>query len=143
MVDSKNAEYISMDYDTRIIQIRLNTMDINSFMLFASTLKTKYFRFQASRPRKPRTTGKESQNHAINGYCQQIAVATGNDFDTVKITAKYRAISRGYPFETMIIPGGNNTVPLSESKIDTIQAGYLIDELKQIAAELNITLKEK
>jgi len=33
---------------------------------------------------KRRSTGPHSMNHHINGHIQQIAIETGNDFDTLK-----------------------------------------------------------
>lgn len=92
-----------------------------------------------ARPRQRRTTGDLSQNHHINGHVSQIAEETGNDFDDVKQEAKLRAIKRGYPFDTL--PNGW-IIPKSETEIDTIQAGFLIEELHQIAAELGIYLRE-
>lgn len=91
------------------------------------------------RPFKPRTIGEKSQGHHINGHIQQICNETGNDFDSVKMAAKTRAIPRGYPFDTV----SGIVIPYSETRIDTIQAGYLIDELHQIAAELQIELVEE
>lgn len=144
MVDSKNAECISLDNDTRIIQVKLNSMDYNSFLLFISALKTNYFRFQASRPRKPRTTGWKSQNHHFNGHIQQICKETGvdkfKDFQYVKMQCKYDAIPRGYGY--MIMRDGT-IVPKSEADADTIECAILIDTAHQLAAELNITLKER
>jgi hypothetical protein len=97
------------------------------------------FVIRLSTPRKHRTTGQFSQSHHLNGHVQQIAMDTGNDFTTVKETAKDRAIKRGYPFITTL---DGKVRPLSETEIDTVQAGYLIDELHQLAAELNIRLRE-
>lgn len=91
-------------------------------------------------PRKPRSTGKGSQNHAINGFVSQIAGETGDDFDYIKSEAKRRAIKRGYPFRTSSL---GDAVPFSESDIDTVEADYLIDSLKEIADFLNIKLREE
>lgn len=98
--------------------------------------------------RRRRTTGWKSQNHATNGFCQQIANETGNDFGDVKMFAKRRAIARGLPLMTR--PNGDlvyslvdgEPLPISESDMDTIQCGYVIDELKILAGELGITLRE-
>lgn len=98
-----------------------------------------YMRMQLSPPFKHRSTGEGSQNHAINGYIQQIANETGDDFAYLKLEIKKRAIKRGYPFETSKL---GDAVPLSETEIDTEQAGFLIEEIKEVAAFLNIKLKE-
>jgi len=92
-----------------------------------------------SLPRKPRTTGGKSQNHHINGHCQQIAMETGNSFSVVKMAMKTEAITEGYPFETL--PDGT-VWPKSEADIDTVQAGILIETIHRMAAEWDIKLIE-
>ena len=98
-----------------------------------------YDRLLIKRPYKPRSTGRFSQNHRINGFIQQVCKSTAMDFDVMKYYFKKKAISRGYPFKTD--PEGS-AVPDSESTINTIQAGYLIDEIEQFAAENGIYLQE-
>ena len=93
-----------------------------------------------SQPFKPRTTGKKSQNHHINGHIQQIAAATDNLFGAVKSRLKELAISRGYPYETL--PDGS-IEPKSEADISTTEAGSLIDTIHQFADEWNIPLTEE
>ena len=146
-----NAQFIQFDKNTNIakIQYPANLSDI----LFNFSQKSMinnggFYHDELSKVRKSRTTGRKSQNHAINGYAQQIAIATWQSFDTVKMTAKYRAISRGYEYEEINVLDRKTgmtltyTLPKSESDADTIQAGYIIDELILIAAEQNIILKE-
>jgi hypothetical protein len=41
-----------------------------------------------ARPGKPRTTGWKSQNHHVNGHCQQISFETGCSFEAVKMRMK-------------------------------------------------------
>jgi len=89
-------------------------------------------RVQIQPPVKKRTTGAGSQSHHINGHVASIANFTGEDFDVIKSEAKKRAIKRGYPYRTGLF---GNVEPWSETELDTVQAGYLIDELHQIAAE--------
>jgi len=98
-----------------------------------------YMRIQISPPFKHRSTGEKSQNHHINGHCQQIANETGEDFDIIKLEAKRKAIKRGYPIRTNIF---GDAVPESETEIDSIHAGYLIESLHEIADFLDIRLKE-
>jgi hypothetical protein len=86
-----------------------------------------------------RSTGWKSQNHHINGHIAQIAEATGNDFDTVKMYCKTEAIGHGYPTDTI----RDIVIPWSESRIDTLQASFLIDTIHQLAAELGISLIEE
>ena len=92
-----------------------------------------------SRPFRPRSTGEHSQNHRINGFIQQICMATGYDFEVMKYYLKKKAIRRGYPFTTD--PDGE-AIPLSESKISVEQASLLIEEIEQFAAENSIYLIE-
>ena len=148
-VDCKNAKITNYDDVTREITLQLNQFAYNAFLLIKHKFKNLFCRCRLTPPKKPRTTGEKSQNHAINGFCQQIAIANGQDFDTVKLTAKYRAISRGWKYLEINVRDPktgmmlNYVYPESEADADTIQAGYLIDELKQIAAENNIILKEE
>ena len=100
---------------------------------------TKYWCLKITRPRMPRTTGKDSQNHAGNGFCQQIAVATGNSFQAVKQYTKTEAIGRGYSFETL--PNGA-VMPISEANASTLDAYHWIKAIKQLADELGIKLME-
>ncbi len=96
-------------------------------------------KLRISKPFKPRTTGKHSQNHHINGHIQQLCVQTGMDFDTLKYYLKRLAISRNYPFDTT--PDGD-IVPWSERRISTEQAAILIETIHQFAAENGYWLKE-
>ena len=100
--------------------------------------KPMFDRVRISRPVKRRTTGEGSQNHHINGHVQQIAQETGNDFSTVKQACKEEAISAGYPFDTF----GERIIPWSETRINTEQAGILIDTIHRIAAEMGVMLNE-
>jgi len=91
------------------------------------------------KPRKPRTTGELSQNHHLNGDIAQIAVETGDEFDDVKMEIKRRAIKRGYPFRT---DSFGNVVPQSEADCSTTECAMLIEEAHDVAAFLNIKLRE-
>ena len=90
-------------------------------------------------PKKPRTTGKDSQNHALNGYVSQICRENGDEFDDVKMEIKRRAIKRGYPFHT---DSFGNVVPESESNASTVECSYLIEEAGVVAQFCNVVLKE-
>jgi hypothetical protein len=93
-----------------------------------------------------RTTGDNSQNHHIWGHCQQIAVAKGIDIETVHEMAKLQAISWGYPFDTfdMVVHGKRQIikVPWSETRINTKQAGILIECIHWMASEMEVELYE-
>ena len=90
-------------------------------------------------PKRPRTTGEKSQNHAIHGYATQIGVFTGDYKEDVIREAKRRAVTHGYPTHE---DSFGNIVPDSEKGISTVEAGYLIDELKVIASYVDLTLRE-
>jgi len=112
------------------------------YWLFVEQQEEKNIHFdklKISKPFKARTTGKHSQCNHINGHIAQIANITGMDFDTLKLYFKRLAIKRKYPFDTA--PDGK-AEPWSERRIDTTQAGYLIDEIHQWADENDIRLKE-
>ena len=98
-----------------------------------------FLRLILSPPFKHRSTGPKSQGNHINGHVQQISNTTGEEFDVIKMEAKRRSMKRGYPWRPDIFGG---TQPVSETEIDTEQAGFLIDELHMIAAFLDIKLKE-
>lgn len=107
---------------------------------FCNNKRGGYMRLMLSPPFKHRSTGEKSQNHHINGHVQQISNHTGEDFDVIKIQAKRNAIKRGYPIYIDIF---GNTVPKSETEIDSTEAGYLIEELHLIADFLDIKLREE
>ena len=102
-----------------------------------------------STPKRKRTTGYKSQNHHLNSHVQFIAQETGQDFEAIKLYAKRAAIPRGPPLKTKadgdvilsIADGG--PVPISETEMDTVQCGWVIDELHILAGELGITLREE
>ena len=90
--------------------------------------------------KRPRTTGQGSQGAHINGHIAQICKETGgNDFDTVKLWCKREAMSEGYPFDTF----KGVMIPWSETRLDTIQAGILIETIHRLAAEMGIRLQEE
>ena len=114
-----------------------------------SLCKTKhndFVRVSLKPPYKKRTSGKHSQNSAIHGYCQQIANYTGDDLESIKNYCKEKAIARGYPVkrdengDVIISRLTDKPIPLSSADINTVEAGYLIDTIIQVAAELGLTL---
>ena len=106
---------------------------------FCANSRGSFVKVMISAPFKARSTGEHSQNHHINGHVSQIAAYTGEDFDVVKDYAKRVAIKRGYPTRETVF---GDVIPKSETEIDTVEAGYLIDSLHEIADFLAITLNE-
>ena len=111
----------------------------NEVLEFCEKNRGGNLRLRITPPQKKRTTGEMSQNHHINGHCQQIANETGEEFEIIKDYAKKKAVKYGYPVRSDIF---GKAVPLHESEIDTVAAGYLIDALHEMAAFLEITLRE-
>lgn len=99
-----------------------------------------YIKLEMSPPYKPRTTQVGGQNRHIWGHMQQIAQETGNDLSDVEDYIKQRATRRGYPVHENTLNG--EIKPDSMKGINTVEANYLIDELHQLASELNIILDE-
>ena len=90
-------------------------------------------------PKKPRTTGKESQNHHLNGHIMQICAETGNDYDAVKDAVKMLAASTmGYPYKTI----GGQIVPQRERDASVDECALLIEAAHVLAADLGIILQE-
>lgn len=113
---------------------------------WVKALPVPYFSVTFSRPFRPRSTGKDSQSHRINGFCAQIAAHTGDDFDTVKIRCKQRAISRGWPFITIEedIDGVTHEFKVAKSEADASveEAKFLIEAVEEYAAECGVILEE-
>jgi hypothetical protein len=90
-------------------------------------------------PKRPRTTGKESQNAHLNGHVMQICNETGNDYDSVKNAVKMLAVeSMGYPYKTI----GGQIVPQRERDCSTDECALLIEAAHILAADLGIILQE-
>lgn len=91
-------------------------------------------------PYKPRTTGKGSQNHHLNGHIMQICNATGNDYETIKYCIKMIAVEQlGYSFETI----AGHVIPKPERDTDTEECGKLIEAAHILAAQIGIILREE
>ena len=90
-------------------------------------------------PKRPRTTGQDSQNHHLNGHIMQICAETGNDYDAVKDAVKMLAVSTmGYPYKTI----GGQIVPQRERDASVDECALLIEAAHVLAAELSIILQE-
>lgn len=90
-------------------------------------------------PKRPRTTGKDSQNHHLNGHIMQIVNETGNDYETVKYCVKMIAVEQmGYPYKTI----AGHIVPQPEHLASTDECALLIEAAHILAADLGIILQE-
>ena len=88
--------------------------------------------------KRKRSTGENSQNHRLNGFCMQIATATDNPFALVKMAVKERAATMGYPS----LKSKWGTMPQSEADASVEECAILIQAAEIIAAEEGIILKE-
>lgn len=99
-----------------------------------------YIKLEMSPPYRPRTTGSGSQNSKIWALITEIAKKTGNEIEDVEDCVKLRAVKRGYPMRENKLTG--EMKPVSMRTINTVEASYLIDEIYQIASEMEIDLDE-
>lgn len=90
-------------------------------------------------PYKPRSTGKDSQNHHLNGHIMQIVNATGNSYEVVKYCIKMIAVEQmDYPYTEM----AGHIVPKGERDCNTEECAKLIEASHMLAAQMRITLRE-
>lgn len=135
-------QIVSYDSDTVTLKANKEVMQRLSG-LFKKVINEKYYGYLQTTftpPYPARTTGKGSQNSHIWGHIQQIASETGNDISDIEDYIKREAVKRGYPYHVNKLTG--LMVMESMTNINTVEAGYLIDELHILAGELGITLVE-
>lgn len=90
-------------------------------------------------PKRPRTTGKDSQNHHLNGHIMQICRETGEDYETVKYCIKMIAVEKmGYPSKEI----AGHIFPQPEREASTDECALLIEAAHILAAEIGIILQE-
>ena len=89
-------------------------------------------------PKRPRTTGKDSQNHLLNGIIVQICEETGNDYDSVKDAVKMIAVEQlAYPYKTI----GGKIIPQRERECSIEECSKLIEAAQMLAADLGIIVR--
>ena len=90
-------------------------------------------------PKRPRTTGADSQNHHLSGHIMAICNETGNDYDSVKDAVKMIAVENmGYPYKTI----GGRIVPQRERECSVEDCAKLIEAAHMLAADQEIILQE-
>ena len=93
------------------------------------------------KPRKPRTTGPRSQNSAVWGYCQAIALQVGMETERVYQGLKLLASrENGYPVEWNAISG--EWEPKSQAKASAEEVSILIQAIKHYADTHSLWLIE-
>ena len=103
-------------------------------------VKQKYNGYMTLTLDKPYKSRSNEQNRMFWGIVQQIATETGNDLDDIEEAVKERALKRGYPATANKLTG--RPKPLSMTKVNTVEMGYLLEEVQQLASELGIVIKE-
>ena len=89
-------------------------------------------------PKRPRTTGEDSQNHLLNGIIVQICEETGNDYDSVKDAVKMIAVEQfAYPYKTI----GGRLIPQRERDCSVEECSKLIEAAQMLAADLGIIVR--
>ena len=90
-------------------------------------------------PKRPRTTGENSQNHHLNGHIMQICNETGRSYNAVKDEIKRIATEEmGYTYEEI----NGHIHPIGESESSTDECAKLIEAAHVLAADLGIILQE-
>lgn len=97
-----------------------------------------YNSYCAVEVKKPYRSRSNQQNRMFWGIVQQIAFETGNDLEDVEEAVKERAVKRGYPMKVNNLTG--KPKPESMTKVDTVEMGYLLEEVMQLASELGIVV---
>lgn len=110
--------------------------------MLADSVKTGQLTVKISKPRKPRSTGRYSQNSHSFGHAMQLAQHTGHSLHEIEYIAKVRAITKGYPVKPTLSPFGLPMVE-SQANIDTAECAILIEEYHMMAAEIGLQLKEE
>ena len=89
-------------------------------------------------PKRPRTTGENSQNHLLNGIILQICEETCNDYDSVKDAVKMIAVEQlAYPYKTI----GGKIIPQRERDCSIEECSKLIEAAQMLAADLGIIVR--
>ena len=89
-------------------------------------------------PKRPRTTGENSQNHLLNGIIVQICEETGNDYDSVKDAVKMIAVEQlAYPYKTI----GGKIIPQRERECSVEECAKLIEAAQMLSADLGIIVR--
>lgn len=89
-------------------------------------------------PKRPRTTGENSQNHMLNGIITQICNETGNDYETVKDAVKMIAVEQlAYPYKTI----AGRLIPQRERDCSVEECSKLIEAAQMLAADLGIIVR--
>ena len=148
-VEMNNAQIWVFNIDSFLLKppTRLIAPTYN-LVKYVTEKKNSFCRCYLDVPFVPRTTGPKSQNNAIWGYADQINNYNGQGKRDIVEIAKSRAVDKGLcrqkrneAGELMVNVWGY-PVGISLTQASASEAFAIIQELVDIAKELNITLKE-
>lgn len=112
---------------------------VNELLLKMKIRKSEQLRIEISLVRRPRSTGKMSQNNHVWGHCQNIADQLVDRLGNFRYTAREieqamlrMAVSEGYPTK-MSIDGHEEPVSFSQATVE--QAKLLIDVIHRFSDE--------
>lgn len=88
-------------------------------------------------PKRHRTL---PQNALIHALWQQIANETGHELQEIKDIVKNKAVKYGYPLDPNLV---GEMKPRPSSRVEPREIQYLIDATKELAAFLNIILRDE
>lgn len=127
-------------------RLALNQAQMDLVKALLARQKAPFLQVTFQPPFRPRSTGRSSQCARVNGFVAQIALFMGEDFDTVKIRCKQKAIARGWPFVTVEedIDGVTHEfkIAMSEAKASVEDDKILIEVIEQFAADIGCVLIE-
>lgn len=89
-----------------------------------------------------------TQNAKLHAMITEIAEYTGDEFEHLKYELKVLAIRRGYPVklnnrgEPMFSKTDGRPIPKSSAEVTSLELSYLLEEIRQQAAEMGIYLNE-
>lgn len=120
-------------------------------LLYDNCKKNKggYFRGKLETPKKPRTTGKRSQNNNVRGTARQIHNHCGQGIDSIIEYAACKAADEGIiSFRKdengcIIYNSWGVAMGTSESTWSTVEAAGVIQILIGMATDMGIVLKER
>jgi hypothetical protein len=89
-----------------------------------------------------------TQNAKLHAMISELADFTGDEFEHLKYELKVLAIRRGYPVKTnnrgdpMFSEIDGRPIPKSTAEVTSQELSYLIEEIRQQAAEMGVYLNE-
>jgi len=137
-------------YNGSLLTVKIPAYALTAFQtVFDKSIKLHngYVKLDMATPRKPRTTGKGSQNNNVRGIARQIHNHCGQGIDSIIEYAACRAADEGIiPFRenengVVVYNSWGCVMGTSESTWSTIEASGVIKILIAMADDMGIKLK--